>query len=77
MFCIGFCTLLEGKWLNMNGRLLCLGKKLHREIKHTFYVQYAITAFEITKEQGANAEKCLAIPNFRNLVSFVLIQNMK
>ena len=56
----------------MNGRLLCFGKKLQRQIKHTFYVQYAITAFEITKEQGANAEKCLAIRNFRNLVSFVL-----
>lgn len=43
---------------------------------NTFYVQYAVTAFEITKEQGANAEKCLAVRNFRNLVSFVLIQNM-
>ena len=56
--------------------LLCLGKKLQSEIKHKFYVQHALTAFGITKEEGANAERCLAIRNCRNLVSFVLIQNM-
>ena len=54
-----------------------LGLKLHSEIKHTFYVQYALTTFEITKERGRKAEKCLAIRNFPNLVSFVLIQNTK
>ena len=51
----------------MKGTLLCLGKNVHSEIKHKFYIQYALTAFEITKEQGADAEKCSTIRNFPNL----------
>jgi len=34
MFFVGFCTFLDGKWLNMKGTLLCWGEKLHSEIKH-------------------------------------------
>jgi hypothetical protein len=58
----------------MNGTL---GKSCTVKLNTSFYVQYALTAFEITKGQEANAEKCLAIRNFPNLFSFVLIQNMK
>ena len=61
----------------MNGTLLCLGQKMHSESKHMFYDQYFLTAFEITKEKREKAEKCLTVRNFRNLVSFVHIQNVK